>query len=206
MNDIVQTDDARVRVIIDPGHGDTDVGTKGVSTGRLEKEVNLEIAQKLKEILRNEGYEIIMTRDSDEPIAAADEPSAQKRKTADMEKRETIIKEANADVFVSIHQNFYDKGSSARGPQVFYHDDAAKGYGLAQNVQATLNEMLTVDKPREVCAGDYQLLRPGDQASVIVECGFFSNPEEEKKLQEDDYQQRIAQAVAQGIKEYLAAV
>lgn len=193
-----------IKVIVDPGHGDTDVGTKGVSTGRLEKEVNLEIALKLKTVLENKGYTVIMTRESDEPIAAANEPDAKVRKAADMAKREEIIRTSNADVFVSVHQNFFDQGSGATGPQVFYRDREAPGYKLAQYVQSALNEQLGIVNPRDVNSGDYQLLRPGTQASIIVECGFFSNPEEEQKLQKDDYQQSIAQAVGSGIEAYLS--
>ena len=174
-------------VIVDPGHGDTDVGTKGVSTGRLE----------------GKGYTVIMTRESDEPIAAADEPDAKVRKAADMAKREEIIRTANADVFVSVHQNFFEQGAGAAGPQVFYRDREAPGYELAQYVQRALNEQLGIANPRDVNSGDYQLLRPGNQASIIVECGFFSNPEEEQKLQKDDYQQAVAQAVGSGIETYL---
>ena len=195
---------AAPRIIIDAGHGDTDVGTKGVSTGRLEKEVNLEIALKLRTVLEQEGYTVIMTRESDEPIAAANEPDAKKRKAADMKKREEIIRTANADAFVSIHQNFFEKGSGAAGPRVFCRDREAAGYELAKYVQAALNEQLSIQNPRDVNTGDYQLLRPGSQASVIVECGFFSNPEEEQKLQKDDYQQKLAQAVASGIGQYLS--
>ena len=86
------------------------------------------------------------------------------------------------------------KGSGAAGPQVFCRDREAAGYELAKYVQAALNEQLSIQNPRDVNTGDYQLLRPGSQASVIVECGFFSNPEEEQKLQKDDYQQKLAQA------------
>lgn len=197
-------EDGSVKVIVDPGHGDTDVGTKGISTGRLEKEVNLEIALKLRDVLKGKGYAVIMTRESDEPIAAADEPDAKVRKAADMAKREEIIRTANADVFVSIHQNFFDQGSGATGPQVFYRDREAPGYKLAQYVQNALNEQLSIINPRDVNSGDYQLLRPGNQASIIVECGFFSNPEEEQKLQKGDYQQSIAQAIGSGIEEYLS--
>ena len=190
-------------VIVDPGHGDTDVGTKGVSTGRLEKEVNLEIALKLRNVLEGKGYTVIMTRESDEPIAAADEPDAKVRKAADMAKREEIIRTANADVFVSVHQNFFEQGAGAAGPQVFYRDREAPGYELAQYVQRALNEQLGIANSRDVNSGDYQLLRPGNQASIIVECGFFSNPEEDQKLQKDDYQQAVAQAVGSGIETYL---
>lgn len=189
-------DDGRIRIIVDAGHGGCDVGTTGVSTGRLEKEVNLEIAEKLQAVLEGKGYGVIMTRETDDMIAPT--------KEEDMHKRESIIMDSHADLFVSIHQNFFDKDPAVRGPQVFYRNTAAKGYVLAQYVQEELDGQLGISDPRDVNAGDYQLLRPGDQASIIVECGFFSNPKEEQKLQEDDYQQAIAQAVGAGIERYLA--
>ncbi|BDF59434.1 hypothetical protein CE91St36_22510 [Christensenellaceae bacterium] len=192
----IPTDDGRIRIIVDAGHGGCDVGTIGVSTGRQEKEVNLEIAKKLQTLLEAKGYEVIMTRETDDMIAPT--------KEEDMHKRESIIRDAHADMFVSIHQNFFEKDEDICGPQVFYRDAAAKGYGLAQYVQEELNGQLEIENPRSVNAGDYQLLRPGDQASIIVECGFFSNPKEEKKLQDDDYQQAIARAVGAGIERYLA--
>lgn len=188
-------DDMQTKVIVDAGHGGADAGTTGISTGRPEKEVNLEIAKKLQSILEEKGYAVVMTRETDDMIAAD--------KDADMRKREDIIRDSSADIFVSIHQNFYDKGSGAKGPQVFFRDRGDKGYELAQYVQEKLNGTLGIKNPRDVNSGDYQLLRPGDQASVIVECGFFSNPEEEQKLQKDDYQQSLAQAVGDGIEQYL---
>ncbi|MEA5004095.1 MAG: N-acetylmuramoyl-L-alanine amidase, partial [Christensenella sp.] len=186
--------DGRKRIIIDAGHGGADVGTTGVSTGRQEKEVNLEIAKKLQNILEGKGYEVIMTRTTDDMIAST--------KEEDMRKREDIIKDADADMFVSIHQNFFEKDEDVSGPQVFYRDQTAKGYELAQYMQEELNGRLEINVPRDVNAGDYQLLRPGEQASVIVECGFFSNPQEEQKLQEDGYQQAIVEAVDAGIGRY----
>ena len=101
-------------------------------------------------MLEQEGYTVIMTRESDEPIAAANEPDAKKRKAADMKKREEIIRTANADAFVSIHQNFFEKGSGAAGPQVFCRDREAAGYELAKYVQAALNEQLSIQNPRDV--------------------------------------------------------
>lgn len=195
LTQMLPTDDGQIKVIVDAGHGGKDAGTTGISTGRLEKEVNLEIANKLKAVLEAKGYTVIMTRETDDMIAPT--------KEEDMHKRESIIRDSGADVFVSVHQNFYDKGSGAKGPQVFYHDRGAKGYALAQIIQDQLNNQLEIKNPRDVNSGDYQLLRPGDQASVIVECGFFSNPEEEQKLQKDDYQQSIAEAVGAGIAQYI---
>ena len=181
-------------VILDAGHGGDDFGTVGTSTGQKEKEVNLEIAVRLKDLLEQSGIHVIMTRVSDDMIAPT--------KEEDMQKRETIIRDSHADLFLSIHQNFYDSSSEIYGPQVFYREAGAKGERLAEIIQNEMNRQLKIKDPRTANTGDYQLLRPGDQPSVIVECGFFSNPQEERLLQDPEYQQKIAYAIASGIMEY----
>ncbi|MEG0834382.1 MAG: N-acetylmuramoyl-L-alanine amidase [Christensenellaceae bacterium] len=183
-----------LKIIIDPGHGAEDVGTIGVSTGRQEKEVNLEIAQKLKKLFEDEGVAVVMTRDSDEPIAPTKED--------DMLKRTEIIKTENADLFISIHQNRFDT-PDAKNPQVFYLSDGTKGKDLAVCIQEKLNEDLKIENPRRALSGNYRLLKPGNQPSCIVECGFFSNPEEEKLLQDSDYQDKVAAAIVDGAKYYV---
>ena len=190
-----------LKVVVDPGHGDTDVGTIGVSTGRYEKEVNLEIGLKLKEALEKEGVTVVMTRESDEPIAAADETDITKRKEADMQKREQIITEAKADMYIGVHQNSFES-AEACGPQIFYYTDSSAGKQLAQCIQQAMNDALEIREPRKVNFGRYRLLKPGGQPSVTVECGFFTNPEEEKKLQTDDYQDKVVAAIVEGIKYY----
>lgn len=192
-----------MKVVVDPGHGDTDVGTIGVSTGRYEKEVNLEIALKLKEALEGEGVAVVMTRESDEPIAAAGEADIAKRKEADMQRREQIIVDAKADMYVGVHQNSFES-ADACGPQIFYYTDSVAGKQLAQAIQKVMNEALEIEQPRKANFGRYRLLKPGGQPSVTVECGFFTNPEEEEKLQTEAYQDKVVAAVVDGIKYYEA--
>ena len=115
-----------MKVVVDPGHGDTDVGTIGVSTGRYEKEVNLEIGLKLKAALEQEGVTVVMTRESDDPVAAAEETDIGKRKEADMQKREQIIRDADADMYIGVHQNSFEN-ADACGPQIFYYTDSGEG-------------------------------------------------------------------------------
>ncbi len=188
-----------MKIVIDPGHGDTDVGTIGVSTGRYEKEVNLEIGMKLKNALEQEGVAVVMTRESDEPIAAANETDIAKRKEADMQTRERIITNTQADMYIGVHQNSFEN-EDASGPQIFYHTDSNTGEKLARCIQQAMNDGLEVREPRKVNSGRYRLLKPGSQPSVTVECGFFTNPDEEKKLQESGYQDQIVASVIDGIK------
>ncbi len=188
-----------LRIVVDPGHGDTDVGTIGVSTGRYEKEVNLEIALKLKSALEKEGVTVVMTRETDDPIAAAEETDITKRKEADMQKREQIITDAQADMYVGVHQNSFED-ENACGPQIFYHTDSSMGEMLARCIQTVMNEQLQPKEPRKPNCGRYRLLKPGKQPSVTVECGFFTNPEEEKKLQDASYQEQVVAGIVDGIK------
>ena len=190
-----------VKVVVDPGHGDTDVGTIGVSTGRYEKEVNLEIGLKLKAALEQEGVTVVMTRESDDPVAAAEETDIGKRKEADMQKREQIIRDADADMYIGVHQNSFEN-ADACGPQIFYYTDSGERKKLAESIQTVMNEELEIEAPRKVNFGRYRLLAPGSQPSVTVECGFFTNPEEEEKLQQEEYQDRVAAAIVDGIKYY----
>lgn len=183
------------RIIVDAGHGGSDAGCTGVD-GRLEKEVNLEIAERLKSALEAEGVEVIMTRETDDAIAPT--------KEEDMAERVRIIETSNADAFVSIHQNEYE-GDDARtmtGPQVFYAYQGTKGKKLAVAIQDMLNGTLEVDSPRMALDVPYDLLKPGTQPSCTVECGFFSNPEEEQLLQTEEYQEQLAGIITDGIKLY----
>lgn len=186
-----QDGDSR-KIIVDAGHGGSDPGTIGPETGIEEKTINLQISKKLQKELEAKGFEVIMTRTNEDAVG----PS----KEEDMVKREEIIKESNADLFVSIHQNFFDK-PDAHGPQVFYLIGAKQGGDFAQSLQKALNDK--VGGKRSPLSGNYRLCKPGHQPSVIVECGFFSNPEEEKILQDDAYQDKLVSAIVEGILDYI---
>lgn len=181
------------KVIIDAGHGGFDAGCTGVD-GRLEKEVNLEIAQKVERKLQDEGVLTIMTRTTDDALA----PS----KEEDMNLRKQIIEDSGADAFVSIHQNMYEEDPEKAGPQVFFAYHGTAGKTLALAVQDMLNYQLEIAQPRMALDVPYDVLIPGSQPSCTVECGFFSNPEEEAKLQTSEYQDELAEAVVDGLKLY----
>ena len=163
--------------------------------------MNLEIGLKLKAALEQEGVTVVMTRESDDPVAAAEETDIGKRKEADMQKREQIIRDADADMYIGVHQNSFEN-ADACGPQIFYYTDSGEGKKLAESIQTVMNEELEIEAPRKVNFGRYRLLAPGSQPSVTVECGFFTNPEEEEKLQQEEYQDRVAAAIVDGIKYY----
>ena len=120
-----------------------------------------------------------------------------------MQRRCEIIKEAEPLLTVSIHQNSYSD-PSVKGPQVFYYQHSAEGEKLASFIQNSMNEGLEAESPKEAKANDsYYLLKRSEGVLNIVECGFLTNPEEALRLQEEDYQQKIAGCIYEGIMQYL---
>lgn len=183
-----------LKIIVDAGHGGDDIGCIGVNTGRYEKEVNLEIAKKLEALLTANGAHVVMTRETDNAIAPT--------KEEDMQARENIILTEQADMFISIHQNEFTN-EEASGPQLFFVEQGSVGKRLAVAIQEMMNNRLGIEEGRMALPQAYRLLKPGAQPSCIVECGFFSNPEEEKLLQDDAYQQKLADAITDGVKLYV---
>lgn len=201
-----QRDIAGLTMLVDAGHGDSDVGAIGVTTGRYEKDVNLEISRKLKAALEQRNVIVIMTRESDEPLGPAAEQDVSMRKENDMQRREEIIENANANLLISIHQNSFEDPAVA-GPQMFYlkHGDTnEEAYvEFAQTMQSVVNSALNVPSPRNISFGNWRLLKKGNQPGVLVECGFFTNPEEEVLLQTEAYQDALVDALVQGIEAYV---
>ncbi len=186
-------------VVIDSGHGGNDPGKVGVD-GSLEKEINLEIALRLKQYLELEDIEVVMTRESDMGLYQEEDTS---KKMADMRNRCQLINDAKPDVVVSIHQNSYHE-EYVSGGQVFYYQDSAKGKELAEILQERFTYVLGTENRRLAKAnGNYYLLLHVKSPIVIVECGFLSNWKEAALLQQEDYQDRLAWTIHMGIMEYL---
>ena len=154
-------------------HGGDDPGKIGVNQAK-EKDVNLEIARKIKKRLEKKGWEVVMTREKDEMLG---DPQAGNNKIHDMKARVEIINKTMPQAAVSIHQNSYQ----------------------AEQMQKAL---LTVDETntRQAKANDtYYLLKRTEVPTIIVECGFLSNPEEAAKLTDTKYQKKMADAITKGI-------
>ena len=187
-------------VAIDPGHGGYDGGARAVDSGVWEKELTLRISNAIEKELTARGATVILTRTRDECLS--DEGSGKMRKRADLQARLDTAEAAGADVFLSIHLNEYrDRAES--GPQVFYQRGADEGRLLAGALQQALIEHLQPQRVREANAGDYYVLRSTAMPAALVECGFLSNPQEEEKLLDSVYHQRIARAVAGGLESWL---
>lgn len=186
-------------IAVDPGHGGGDPGMIGVDNLK-EKGINLEIARKLERVLTEKGYRVVMTRKEDQGLY---DPSALNKKAQDMQRRIALLEEVSPVLTVSIHQNSYSD-PSVRGPQVFYYESSQEGKKLAQAVQEEMNQKLLPQRPRQIKGNtSYYLLKRSKGTLVIVECGFLTNPEEAELLQKEEYQQKVAGAVADGIESYL---
>ena len=195
----VEGRNGRPVVVIDSGHGGNDPGKVGVD-GSLEKEINLEIAMRLKQYLELEDIEVVMTRESDAGLYQEGDTS---KKMTDMRNRCQIINDAKPDLVVSIHQNSYHE-EYVSGGQVFYYQDSVNGKKLAEILQERFSYVLGSENRRLAKAnGDYYLLLHVKSPIVIVECGFLSNWKEAALLQQEDYQDRMAWTIHMGIMEYL---
>lgn len=187
-------------VVVDPGHGGKDPGMTGAG-GLEEKGINLEISLKLRDILEKQGFNVVLTRDTDRGLYDED---ASGKKLQDLQRRTELIRKAEPLLTVSIHQNSYSD-PDVKGPQVFYFQGSDEGKSLAEAVQKSLNEKLEITDPRSVKGNSsYYLLKKSPAVTVIAECGFLTNPSEAEKLQDEAYQYKVAEALAEGIEAYLA--
>lgn len=192
---------AGLTILVDPGHGGYDGGAKCRDSGVWEKELNLAVSLAVREALTRRGARVVMTRESDIDLCTPDRPAALTKKRQDMQNRIAIAQENQIDLLLSIHMNEY-RVRSESGPQVFYRAGSEGGRLLAGCLQEALITHLQPQKQRTAMAGDYFILQL-DAPSVLVECGFISNPEEERLLRTPDHQARLAEAVAEGVVEFI---
>ncbi|MBR1676712.1 MAG: N-acetylmuramoyl-L-alanine amidase [Clostridia bacterium] len=184
-------------VVIDAGHGGIDGGVSGGTTGVKESELNLYIAKELERNFASGGFNVVMTRTTSSGLYGAMSKGFKKR---DMLARKNIINGADADVMISIHLNHYSS-PERKGAQAFYKSGDEEGLRLANCIQKQFKE----GKEREYSplVGDYYVLNESECTSVLLECGFLSNPEEERLLMSEDYRKRLAYLIYKGTTNYL---
>lgn len=187
-------------IAVDAGHGGYDGGAVGRKSGVPEKGINLDVAQRLEKMLSALGARVVMTRTGD--YALCDDDPPMRKKLQDMQRRAARIEEGGAQMVLSIHMNEYAK-SSQSGPQVFYREGCDAGRLLAGVMQQALIDGLAPQRERSAMAGDFYILMSG-VPSVLIECGFLSNPQEEALLLTESYRQRVAESIAQGVLEWAA--
>lgn len=197
------TADTIPTIIIDAGHGGFDGGASAAD-GTVEKDINLQIAQKVSAMLQINGYNVIMTRTEDTGTEDDESVAIAKRKKSDLSNRLQIMKDNPDAIYVSIHLNKFTT-SAANGAQVFYTKNYKEARDLAQSVQQSITTLIQPENTRVVKQGtdSTYLLKNAAVPAIIVECGFLSNKAELEKLKKDDYQSQMALAIMGGIMDYL---
>ena len=195
----------KIRVIIDPGHGGVDSGAVGTDS-TLEKDINLQIALMLDEMLRMAGAETVMTRNSDVSIHDSSATTIRAKKVSDIHNRFRIIEENPHYIFVSIHQNTYSS-PAYKGAQLFYSPNNSESIDLARSIQNSISGNLQKDNEREIkkCTTDVYLVYHAKSTAVLCECGFLSNKEDLNNLKNPEYQKKVAFCIFQGILDYYSS-
>jgi N-acetylmuramoyl-L-alanine amidase len=182
-------------IAIDAGHGEWDPGKQNRSVD--EKDINLAVSEKLQTLFELGGAVVFTTRSDDTALAD--------RKRDDLTARAKIANQAEADIYISIHQNSFNS-PSVYGAQVFYHKSSEKSKILAEMIQARMNAFMGDHdylSDRQAKSSEvYFVLKKTDMPAVIVECGFMSNLRELGLLQDEDFQEKIAWAIYMGVMDY----
>ena len=188
-------------IVIDAGHGKPDEGAQS-NNGTTEAETNLKIALKLQNLLEQSGSSVVLTRSDENAIYDLDTKTLREKKISDIHNRVKIGNESSSDIFVSIHLNKIPQ-QQYDGWQTFYNAQSVEGQKLAVSIQNKLNDAIQKENNRVAKSIDnIYIVKHVEIPMTIVECGFLSNPEEEKLLLNDEYQNRLAWGIYNGIIDY----
>ncbi len=183
------------------GHGHPDNGAQS-SRGTTEAETNLNISLKLQSLLEQNGCTVILTRSDENAIYDLDKTTLKEKKISDIRNRVKIGNNSSADIFVSIHLNKIPQ-QQYWGWQCFYNSKNEKSINLAKSIQANLNGAIQKENKRISMKLDTVYIMKHVEIPIsIVECGFLSNPEEEQQLLDDEYQNKLAWGIFNGILDY----
>ncbi|MCD7927882.1 MAG: N-acetylmuramoyl-L-alanine amidase [Oscillospiraceae bacterium] len=193
-----EEEDTGIVVVIDPGHGGVDAGALSASEDVMEKDINLAVALYVQQLLQEDGLgesgeelTVVMTREDDSYLTLAE--------------RVELAESVQADLFVSIHANALENSTTWTGIYTYYHPDKPEDAALAQTVQqAIIAATGAVDQGAN--GGDYYVIRETSMSAILIETGFLSSPAELALLVDSDYQQKIAQGIADGILTYLSSL
>ena len=185
-------------IVIDPGHGGTDTGAVGVG-GLREKDITLEVADKVRDILENSGVKVVMTREDDRDVYG---PTA-----TDSQELQARVDYGNftpnVDVFLSIHCNAFTSASS-NGTETYYYPKTWLDALLAQNLQEAMIEHGD-RRDRGIHEARFYVCRHSSMPAALVELAFITNYVEGNLLADEDFQDEMAQGIAEGLANYFAA-
>ena len=188
-------------IVLDAGHGKPDEGAVGIY-GTTEEAINLKITLKLKALLEESGAQVILTRSDENGIYSSECTTIKSKKVSDIKNRVKIGNNSSADIFVSIHLNKIPQ-NQYWGWQTFYKDGDENSKFLATSIQNNLNETISSENKRvPMKLNNVYIMKHVEIPIALVECGFLSNKEEASKLVTDEYQDKIAWGIYDGIMDY----
>lgn len=201
----VNSENMQKTVLLDAGHGGEDPGAVSDYSGISEKDINLRIVLEIKKLLEAENYKVMLTREEDRLEYQEDTRNIVQKRKQDLLRRKKMMDESGADIVVSIHLNKFPQ-TKYYGAQTFFPPNMQQSQKLAMCIQKSIRDNLDPTNKREALVKKEPIiiLKDCKTTTVVVECGFLSNPEEEKKLQTKEYQDKTAIAVKEGIKAYFA--
>lgn len=199
--DCVWADRRDAVVILDAGHGGEDGGAVSAD-GTPESGINLQITRQLADLMIFMGYDVELTREGEDAVYSPEATTLREKKVSDLKNRVALINEQENAFVISIHQNSLPGHPRVHGAKVFYNGVVpAQQAGMI--VQAAMNQAVNgEDRPVTPIDGSIYLMKESQHPAILVECGFMSNPEESKRLQDPTYQRRLAVAIAAGYGQF----
>ncbi|CEJ72191.1 germination-specific N-acetylmuramoyl-L-alanine amidase [[Clostridium] sordellii] len=193
-------------ILLDAGHGGIDPGATNEDKSILEKDINLQITLKLRELLESSGCLVLLTREEDTSLYEEEAGKTTRQKyNENLKNRRKMIEESGVDAFVSIHLNKFEQ-SKYYGAQTFYPEGQNDSKLLSQFIQDELKRVVDKTNQRKIKPSkDIYLLKENKIPSVLIECGFLSNEKESKLLNDEKYQEKVAWAIYAGIQKYFGS-
>ncbi len=190
-------------IVIDAGHGGEDPGKVSNYSSLAEKDLNLRIAQLLKDLLEQDGYTVHMTRTEDKLNYSVGTKEIYQKRKQDLSARKKFIDESGADMAVSIHMNSFTD-TKYYGAQAFYPPSSTDSERLAKNIQNSMIAVCDNTNKRTALLKKERIMifRDLKVPTVLVECGFLSNSAEEAKLKTLEYQELLAKGIKAGIDSF----
>ncbi len=184
-----ESNDKDICIVIDPGHGGTDPGALSASSEYYEKDINLSIALKVRDLLEAEGYTVILTREGDEKVS--------------LSRRVQIAAEMEADLFISIHQNALEGDTVTTGTAVYCSTSAnALSQKLAESLESGLLAATGTKENAHDYDSDFYVVLHATMPACLIECGFLTTPQELDLLVSETYQSQLAEGIVTGIREF----
>jgi len=181
-------------IYIDPGHGGKDSGTTYKNI--LEKDINLIISKKIEKYLTEKGATIYLTREIDKDLST----TTVNRKRNDLTNRAKLINESNCDMYISIHLN-YISNSKWQGLQIFYNNKNKENELIATKITSYLKDYSSnIREPKK--ENIYYMYKQIKVPGILIELGFLSNPNDRYRLTKEEYQDKLAQNIADSIEKY----